>query len=203
MEFCKWKGNPADPCFLYKWTNKKLTVFSLWVDDCLISGPKDLVNQEASKFMKLFDCTVEDNVTEYVGCKVDRDKKGFKLTQPVKIKKLIDKFGYGKRKGKPPNTPAVPNSVLANEAMGDKEASEKEKAKFGSVTGMLIHLVRYSRPDVINAVCECTKFVKNTTKKCMLHLERLAEFLIGTKNRGYHIKPEGAGTWDGTQNFLF
>ena len=72
-------------------------MFLLWVDDCFITGPEKNVNEEAEAFRRLFTITDEtpDNVLhEYVGCKIDRTKEYIKLTQPVKIDRFRDEFGY-------------------------------------------------------------------------------------------------------------
>ena len=84
--------------------------------------------------MELFDCKDKGECKEYVGTKVNKDKKGYSFRQPVKLKRLEDEFGYGDYKGKYPNTPAVPHMVLANDVADDVPASAKDGGKFASST---------------------------------------------------------------------
>ena len=129
-------------------------MFLLWVDDCFITGPEKNVNEEAEAFGRLFTITDEtpDNVLhEYVGCKIDRTKEYIKLTQPVKIGRFRDEFGYDGGGNKKPNTPAKPGSVLALEAKDGEPATAEEHARYRSVAGITNHMAQWTRIDVQNA----------------------------------------------------
>ena len=71
-----------------------MTVFILWIDNCLVAGPDDSVITETTKFRELYDTTDEGIMNEYVGCKIERTNQYMKVTQPVKVQRLIDEFGY-------------------------------------------------------------------------------------------------------------
>ena len=45
----------ADPCLFFDWEGGALSVILLWVDDCLLTGPKDKVIKAKTKFMRLFE----------------------------------------------------------------------------------------------------------------------------------------------------
>jgi hypothetical protein len=47
---------------------------------------------------------------EYVGCRIERTKDYIRLTQPVKVQRLIDEFNYTREKAR--LTPARPGSVF-------------------------------------------------------------------------------------------
>ena len=72
----------------------RLILFLLWIDDCLIVGPRDLVISETKKFQEIYDTTDEGWLHgkdgSYVGCKITfgQKKENLKLTQPVKIQRL-------------------------------------------------------------------------------------------------------------------
>ena len=201
LKYLSWERNKSDPCLFYKWTDDKLVVFLLWVDDCLVAGPEQLVTENTTEFRKLYDTTDEGEMTEYVGCKVERTFEQIRLTQPVKIKRLMDEFGYdGKVK---PNTPAKPGSVLSVDSIGSESVSPEEATKFKSVIGMTNHMVRWSRVDCQNPNRECSQQVKDPTKMGMLHMDRMCEFMVATGDRGYTVKPDLPGSWDSTKNYKF
>ena len=74
LKFLKWTRSKADPCLSYKWIDNKLVIFLLWVDDCLITGQVEDVEKETNDWRTLFDTTDEGEMTEYVGCKIERTK---------------------------------------------------------------------------------------------------------------------------------
>jgi hypothetical protein len=201
LTFLNWKRSKADPCLSYKWIDLKLVIFLLWVDDCLITGQKEDVERETNDWRTLFDTTDEGEMTEYVGCKIERTKEYIRLTQPVKVQRLTDEFNYTGEKAR--LTPAKPGSVLTVDAINDEEIEESEQKRFRSITGMLNHMVRWSRLDCQNATRECSQFMQKATRKCVDHLDRLCNYIVSTKERGYTIRPDNPGSWDGTRDYLF
>ena len=71
------------------------------------------------------------------------------------------------------------------------------------ITGMLNHMVRWSRLDCQNPTRESSQFMKKSTRMCISHLDRLCNFIVSTKERGYTIRQDNPGSWDGTRDFLF
>ena len=207
MYYLGWRRHAIDPCLFIKYTEEgKLMMFLLWVDDCFITGPEKNVNEEAEAFGRLFTITDEtpDNVLhEYVGCKIDRTKEYIKLTQPVKIGRFRDEFGYDGGGNKKPNTPAKPGSVLALEAKDGEPATAEEHARYRSVAGITNHMAQWTRIDVQNAQREVCQFLDKPTKECLEYQDRLTNFLVATENRGHTIMPDHAGEWDGTRDYLF
>lgn len=175
-------------------------VFLLWIDDCLVAGPKEKVKTLVERFMELFTCEDQGELKEYVGCKVERLKHACRFTQPVKLQRCYDEFGFTHGK-KPPKTPAKPGTVLAVEADGDTTLKDKDQKKYRSLVGMFLHVVRFSRPDVMNSIREASQFMREATVKCMEQLERTIYFVLATADKGLVIAP--TDRWDGTRDFLF
>ena len=50
-------------------------VWLSWIDDCMVWGPQEVIGKESKEFTSRFDCDEVGEVKEYVGCKVDHDKK--------------------------------------------------------------------------------------------------------------------------------
>ena len=78
--------------------DRYLIVFLLWVDDCFVVGPNQLVLEELMRFREVYNTTDKGEADKYVGCKLTQTKEYLKLTQPVKIRRLIDTFGYSGKK---------------------------------------------------------------------------------------------------------
>ena len=87
-------------------------------------------------------------MNEYVGCKIERTNKYLEITQPVKMQRLIDKFGYDGTKAL--STSVVPGSVLARDAINSPKANAEETKKFPSFIGILLHVIRHLRHNCIN-----------------------------------------------------
>jgi hypothetical protein len=95
MDAMNMAKNAVDPCLFYQWVDGQLIVILLWVDDFLILGPDELVPGIKDELLSLFNCKDVDEMKEYVGCQVERDREAvwMRLTQPVKIQKFVDKYG--------------------------------------------------------------------------------------------------------------
>lgn len=67
--------------------------------------------------------------------------------------------------------------------------------------GKLIHLAKYSRPEISNSVRELSRFGGEPTPAHLKEMHRCLKYCVSTKNRGILLKPHGQ--WDGSKNFLF
>jgi hypothetical protein len=61
---------------------------------------------------------------------------------------------------------------------------------FRSGVGMLLYLVKHSRPDLSNAVRESSKVMDGATNEHMKTLYRVIKFVLNTRDRGINIKPD-------------
>jgi hypothetical protein len=78
-EFCKrfmatlksilFKGNKADPCLLSKWTQDGVIMIGTYVDDCLVTGKHDGIDELIVALKTSgFNLKVENNITDYLSC---------------------------------------------------------------------------------------------------------------------------------------
>ena len=153
-----YEKSPADPCLYFKWTIEGLIIWISWIDDCFVVGTPKNVRQAKEEMTKRFDCDIIGNMNEYVGCKLDRDwnKRSLKFTQPVMIQSFADEFEVA---GKEQELPATPNQILPR-CEPEQAMPEKKQKKFRSGTGKLLHMMRWSRPDIVNSVKELSKHMK-------------------------------------------
>jgi hypothetical protein len=110
----------VDPCLFYKWIDGKLVLNTSWVDDLLYGGDEQLVDSTMKEFSDDMDCDVVGNAVEYIGCKIDHDRNEgkLKITQPVLIQSLKDKFDFAES-NRMIRTPAIAGNVLERPKEGD------------------------------------------------------------------------------------
>ncbi|KAL7464316.1 hypothetical protein ACHAXS_008470, partial [Conticribra weissflogii] len=143
---------------------------------------------------KHFECDDLGNMTEYIGCKIERSKtsRAIKITQPVLVQSLQDEFDLPD--GVPPTTPAKPGTTITK--LPEEKALNSEKhTNYRAGIGKLQHLVRNSRPDIGNAVRELSRQLVRPTDSHYQAMLNTMKYVISTSNRGIVLNP--TGTWDG------
>ena len=195
----KYEKSPADPCLYFRWTLEGLVIWISWIDDCLVVGPAKSLKQAKDKMIKRFDCDEIGNMNEYVGCKLERNyqTRSLKFTQPVMIQSFVDEFGV---EDKEQELPAKPGQILPR-CEPEQGMPEKKQKKFRSGTGKLLHMMRWSRPDILNAVRELSKHMKNSNENHYKAMIKVMEYVRYTPNKGLVLRPHGH--WDGKQDFKF
>ena len=131
-----------------------MVLIILWVDDCCICGDKKAVLHAVKDFTGLWNCKDLGELKEYVGCKVDWSEQIVWFTQLVKIQRFVDEFDCkGPSTGdKAPTTPAPPGTVLEFNKDLEEPLPGKKQTQYRSGVGILLRMVRYSRPNTLNRV---------------------------------------------------
>ena len=122
-----------------------------------------------------------------------------KLTQPVLLKSYEDEFDLPTN-GPIPTTPAEGGQVLRPCEDGG-ELSPEMQTKYQSGVGKMLHMMRWSRPDVLNAVREQSKYMQVASPAHMKAMKRIMRYLTTTKERGLCLNPKRK--WDGDPSFEF
>ena len=196
----KFQRSKADPCLQYKWTDKGLVLWVTWVDDCLCVGPDEAVAESKKQLESRFDVDDLGPVQEYVGCKIDYDRqeRAIKITQPVLLQSFEDEFELSD--GQFPNTPAVPGEVLRSVEERNQVDGKLQKL-YRKGVGKLLHLKRWSRPEIGNAVRALSKFGARAGLIHLNAMKRTMKYCLGTRHRGVYLKPWGE--WDGSPDYQF
>ena len=87
--------SPADCCMLFKENEVGVCILIMYVDDMLIIGEKEQIQEFATKIQKEFSVKIQHNLTDYLGCEFHMNKvktRGW-LGQPSIIKSLEQKLG--------------------------------------------------------------------------------------------------------------
>jgi len=190
----------ADPCLHFKWTALGLLIWLMWVDDCLIIGNKADVLKSKAEMKALFECDDVGELKEYVGCRIDHDKenRSIKFTQPVLLQSFEDEFDLPDDMF--PNTPATPGEVLHKPQPGDAVMPAMQKT-YRKGVGKLLHMMRWSRPEILNSVRELSRFMMEASQAHVKAMYRAMVYCVTTPNQGLFLKPKGV--WNGDPNYEF
>ena len=102
--------SPADPCMLFKENNLGVCIIIIYVDDMLIIGKREQIQEFATMIQKEFSVKILHNLVDYLSCELQMNKdktKGW-LGQPSIIKSLEQKFGKRAMKERLSITPGTP-----------------------------------------------------------------------------------------------
>ncbi len=87
------------------------------------------------------------------------------------------------------STPGSPHHVIVREV--SEKVSEKDQKIYQSGVGMLLYLVKHSRPDIANAVRELTMVMDGASPAAFKELKRTINYVLNTKNLAMKIQPTG------------
>ena len=196
-----FKYNRVDPCLYYRWDDEGLVLWSSWVDDCLnVSPNRDKALQCKDQLMGAMDCDDTGVMREYVGCMTEYNPGDGTLliTQPVLLQSFADEFELPKD---PVETPAIPGQSLQETEFDDAlDATEQRLYRKG--VGKLLHCMRWSRVDLLNAVRELSRFMGRANQAHMKALLRVLRFAYDTRDCGLHFKVHDY--WNGKSlSFMF
>ena len=184
--------NQAEPCLLKRENKKGITIIGLYIDDCLIAGDKMAVRESINDIKKVFSVKETDNLEDYLSCQIlfDKERKKAWIGQPHMIKKLDKTFNQYIKHGKTYSTPGTPNHVLVRPKDNDPLVEDWERDLYRTGVGMLLYLVKHSRPDIANAVRELSKLNDGVTRAAMKELFRVIKYVLDTRQLGLKIEPD-------------
>jgi hypothetical protein len=71
----------------------------------------------------------------------------------------------------------------------DDLLSPEDQARYRSATVVLLHMMRWSRAEVMNAVRDCSCYMQSAQKSHNKALNRVMMYCVGTPLRGLFLKP--------------
>ena len=179
----------ADPCLFKK---KGPIYIGTYVDDNFIASKPEVVDEIIKGIndngLKV---TKEDDLGDYLSCNIvfNKEKTRAWIGQPQMIKKLEKKFGERVKKLRTFHTPGTPGQGLCKAEKDDPGLSSTEQTEYRSGVGMLLYLVKHSRPDIANATRELSKGMQKANKAAWKELLRVIKFVLDTKDYGLKIDP--------------
>ena len=192
----EFESNEIDPCMLYRKNDKGMCVLIMYVDDCLLIGNQEAINEATKQISESFNVKIENEMQDYLGCefKMSQDGKKGWLGQPHIIRSLEKKFGHIVEKMREYGTPGTP-SYSSVKPDDDIKIEEAQQSNFRSGTGTLLYLVKHSRPDIANPVRELSKVMDGASAGQLKELYRVIKYVLDTKTYGLKFLPNYEDTW--------
>jgi len=194
-----FKGGYPDPCLMTRHSKNGVVFIAIWVDDSLLVGNKNAIEETINDLKKEgFTLKVEGSLHDYLSCeiKIDKGRKMGWIHQPHLLEKLEKKFAdeiKGLQRYRTPGTPGQ-TMLRSTEAKIDAE----KHGIYRSGVGMLLYLIKHSRPDIANAVRELTKALDAPSPAAYKEMLRVIKYTIDTKDLALKIEPmeaESDGSW--------
>ncbi|KAL7530325.1 hypothetical protein ACHAWF_005014 [Thalassiosira exigua] len=187
-----FKAGEVDPCLLIRRDEKGLVYVAIYVDDNLIVGHPEAIDDviQGLKDNGLI-LKVEDTLHDYLSCEVkfSDDMTRAWLGQPHLISKLEKTFGDEVKGLREYKTPGTPNQYLIRNTDPAMALDKQQHKRFRSGVGMLLWLVKHSRPDIANAVRELSKVLDGTTEMAYKELLQAIKYVLDSKTMGLRIEP--------------
>ena len=114
-----------------------------------------------------------------LGAKIERNENSIRFTQPVLVQSFTDEFEVS---GKKKMTPAEAGQVLVKNTDPKNVVSKERRHYYRSGVGKLLHLTRWSRPEIQNSV---RKVARQGSSPVLVHikaLHRIMDYCLGTPN---------------------
>lgn len=170
-----------DPCLVHKQDANGYVYICIYVDDALIVGDNVAKEAAIAEISKEYSIKRMGNMDEYIGCTIQSHDQGkLYLSQPDLIKKLQREFKVDHLFKYV--TPGPPGEVVVRPDENDKLVSGEAQREYRKGVGMLLYLIKHSRPEISNAVRELAKVMDGATEAHMKNLFRTIKYVIDTKN---------------------
>jgi hypothetical protein len=174
---------------------------AMYIDDCYCNRNEAAINDSIKGIVKNgLNVTVEDDLEDYLSCEIRFNKTRTKvwLGQPHLIKKLEKKFGEMVKGLMKYQTPGTPHTGIMRPKEGDLLVGEEQQELYRSGVGMLLYLVKHSRPDIANAVRELSKCMTGAKTAAFKELMLVIKFVLDTREYGLKLglKWEDVMLWE-------
>ena len=184
----------ADSCLFIRQNSLGTCLFILYVDDAFFLGDKPAVKRAIQDIRKAFTITTQGTLQDYLGCKFTLipEENTVYITQPFLVQKLIQKYN-SQLTNREYKTPGTPGFTASLKAIKDEDIlPSKKMEEYRSGVGMLLYLVKHSRPDIANPTRELSKCLTKATNTHFKELLRVIMFIKQTKRLGLRMRVKGA-----------
>jgi hypothetical protein len=190
IEGMDYKQSAADPCLFVKHgkNGEKNSFIIIYVDDGGIFSTEDNIQGVIAELSKTFKVKYLGKLENFIGCKLieNKEKNTIWIHQPKLLKNLKKAFWEDVKDLRKYKTPGTPKTTIVRPKKGEPVLDEKKQKTFRSGVGMLLYLVKHSRPDISNAVRELSKVSDGATYGHLKELYRCIKYVLDTY--GYALK---------------
>ncbi|GJZ54126.1 putative ribonuclease H-like domain-containing protein [Tanacetum coccineum] len=171
------RGTIDKTLFIKKIKNDILLV-QVYVDDIIFGSTKRSLSTEFEKLMhKRFQMSSIGELTFFLGLQVEQRKDGIFLSQDKYVYDILKKFGF--TTVKTASTPMETHKSLSSNAA----EPDVDVHLYRSMIGTLMYLTS-SRPDIMFAVCACSRFQVTPKVSHMHAVKMIFRYLKGKPTLG-------------------
>ena len=167
-----------------------ICIIIMYVDDMLIIGKKEQIQDFASKIQKEFSVKIQHNLADYLGCEFHMNKERTRgwLGNPSIIKSLEQEFGERAMKERLSLTPGTPRFTARRLENPEDKVNPEDQKTYRSGVGTLLYLTKHSRLDICNPVRELSKTMDAPAPVHLKEIYKVIRHVLSTK--GYGLKFE-------------
>ena len=182
--------SPADPCMLFKENNLGICIIIMYVDDMLIIGKKEQIQEFATMIQKEFSVKIQHNLVDYLGCEFHMNKEKTRgwLGQPSIIRSIEQKFDERAMRERLSMTLGTPRFTARRPENKEDKVNAEDHETHRSGVGTLLYLTKHSRPDFSNPVRELSKTMDAPAPARLKEMYKLIRFVLSTKDYGLKFK---------------
>ena len=173
----------ADQCLFFQRSSDGTVVIAVYIDDTLCIGDEKKNSKFKQEIRKYFVTKEEGEMTEYVGCEVvrkNRDKLVMKQSHLIgRIRKHFNKLTSAIKKREILLTTGF--TVQRSDEKGEIITAESQHLLRSGI-GMLLYLVKFSRPDISNAVKGLSKANAGATNAQFKAMLRAIKYALDIEN---------------------
>ncbi|GJU05700.1 putative ribonuclease H-like domain-containing protein [Tanacetum coccineum] len=173
-----YKRGTIDKTLFIKWDKKDIMLVQVYVDDIIFGSTKKSWCDEFEALMKSrFQMSSMGELTFFLGLQVKQNKAGIFISQDKYVAEILKKFDLVNVKTA--ITPMETKVALTK----DKEVVDVDVHLYRSMIGSLMYLTA-SRPDIMYAVCVCSRFQVTPKTSHLNAMKRIFKYLKGKPHLG-------------------
>ncbi|GJT66786.1 putative ribonuclease H-like domain-containing protein [Tanacetum coccineum] len=173
-----YRRGTIDKTLFIKKDKNDIMLVQVYVDDIILDSTKRSWCDEFEALMKSrFQMSSMGELTFFLGLQVKQKEDGIFISQDKYVAEILKKFDFASVKTA--STPIETQKPLVK----DEEASDVDVHLYRSMIGSLMYLTA-SRPDIMFAVCACSRFQVTPKTSHLNAVKRIFRYLKGKPKLG-------------------
>jgi hypothetical protein len=173
-------------CVYFKLIGDHLIYLVLYVDDMLLIGNKEIIQDVKTQLSSKFDMKDLGASNFILGMEIKRDRKKRKLwlNQRKYVETILQRFNMQECK-------SIKVLILVGVKLSTNQCpktQEKEedmsRVPYASAVGSLMYAMTYTRPDIAHAVGVLSRYMSKPEKEHWTAVKRVFKYLCGTASYG-------------------
>jgi len=191
----------SDPCVYVSGSGDNLLIVGLYVDDLVLAYKNEEKARKLKEdLMNRFEMKDLGKLGYILGMEITYLKDGLKISQQKYLGELLKKFKM--ENSKIVATPSIQGKeselrrkFQESDEQEEEEVGEESKEdftyKYRAAVGSLLYLTTCSRPDIVMAVSNVSKFMDGANVYHWQAVKRIFRYLNGTRSRGLIYRKTG------------